>query len=302
MTAEGQEPLKLSIVVLAWDQMTHTRRCVASIRNHTSVEYELIIVDNGSMPPARAFAEQAADRVVLNPTNLGFAAGMNAGLAVATAPAVAFVTNDTVLPEGWAPRLLATLRSGQHVGIVSPAVVTTATSSGPVWPTDQSEADLQPRVLSPFEPAPAAIVWLMDRAVATELGGFDPRYFASGEDLDLAFKIWVNELDIVLDPAVVVGHVGRGTAEEKLPDWRATWQAGAELFLKSWDEPVDIPRLAAVDPARFERNLAIAASTAGWMSRYSRLRHSPPKRRWLAKLLRPRSNFTRSRRWPQPAR
>ena len=38
----------LSIVVLAWDNLPYTRGFVESVRQHTDVPYELIIVDNGS--------------------------------------------------------------------------------------------------------------------------------------------------------------------------------------------------------------------------------------------------------------
>ena len=39
---------ELSVVVLAWDNLPYTQQFVESVRRHTDVPYELIIVDNGS--------------------------------------------------------------------------------------------------------------------------------------------------------------------------------------------------------------------------------------------------------------
>lgn len=263
---------ELSVVVLAWDQVHHTRACVESIRAHTDADYELILVDNGSGEEGRAYAARAADIAILNDRNLGYSGGMNAGLDAARAPAIAFVNNDTVLPCGWASSLLSTLWSDDDVGIVA-AAVTAARNRRSV----QSTPGTTTEVLNPFEEVPAAVVWVMRTAVARALHGFDLRYFpAAGEDLDLAFKVWVNDLDVVLDRRVLVEHVGKGTAAAQLPNWRATWRANGDRFIRRWvDIPEDVPRLHHVEAHRFERNLRVAAAAAGWMQRYfaARERH-----------------------------
>ena len=40
--------LTISIITLSWDNLDYTKAFVKSIRENTSVPYELIIVDNGS--------------------------------------------------------------------------------------------------------------------------------------------------------------------------------------------------------------------------------------------------------------
>jgi len=66
----------LSVVVLAWDNLHHTRAFVDSVRANTDVSYELIVIDNGSQPAASDYAKAVADRAVLNSENRGFAPGM----------------------------------------------------------------------------------------------------------------------------------------------------------------------------------------------------------------------------------
>ncbi len=73
---------------------------------------------------------------------------------------------------------------------------------------------------------------------------------ASGEDVDLAFKVWVNDLDIVYDQRVLVDHVGKGSAS-RLDDWQGLWAKNRQHFLDKWMGDGEVPRLASCDPERF---------------------------------------------------
>ena len=264
---------EVSVVVLAWDNLLYSQQFVESVRRNTDVGYELVIVDNGSEWEAANYARAAADRVVLNPSNLGFSHGMNQGLEVARGRYVAFCNNDTVLPAGWASRLVETARAHPNAAIVVPAV-TNARNDVNV----RSEAGDDVEVLAPFSAPPAAIVYVMPTARVRELGAWEEEYeIASGEDVDLAFKVWANDLDIVYDQRVLVQHVGKGSAS-RLDDWQSLWARNRRHFLDKWRGDTPVPRLASCDPARFARNREIAKAAAGWMDRYFSARDREDKR------------------------
>jgi GT2 family glycosyltransferase len=257
----------LSVVVLAWDNLDLTKEFVDSVRRNTDVTYELIIVDNGSQPVAAAFAEAAADRAVLNHENLGFARGMNQGLEAARGELIAFCNNDTVVPAAWASRLIETLRAFPNAGIVVPAITT---ASNPV--TVRSQAGTAVDVLEPFSAPPAGVVYLMRVDTMQALGRWEDEFaIASGEDVDLCFKVWVNDLDIVFDERVLVDHVGHATGS-KLDDSQELWAVNRRRFLAKWMGPTDPPRLSSCDPDRFARNRATARAVAGWMEKYFTIR------------------------------
>ena len=264
----GSAPV-LSVVVLQWDQMHLTQRCVDSIRYHTDVPYELIIVDNGSGWDARSYAQQAADRFLGNVTNLGFGVGMNQGLSEARGEWVALVNNDTVLPEGWASTLLDAAGTTDAAGIVCPAV----TAAGNPRSIRTEPGDLV-ETLFPFERTPSAVLWLMPTATARALGGFGEEYpIASAEDLDLAYKVWTNGLDILLDQRVLIDHVGHGTSDVKLDDRRRLWAANRERFLDKWEDiGSEIPRIGLLDETSFNRSRAAAAGAAANLRREFELR------------------------------
>ncbi len=256
----------LSIVVLAWDQLDFTERCVASIRAGTSgVDYELIIVDNGSAPEAVARAEQLADRAVLNGENLGFARGMNAGLATAEGKYIAFANNDTVLPPGWAVSLLAVFDSHPRAGIVAPAVTA---AGNPI--TVRKQPGTRVIALPPFTELPSGVVYVMRTEVIRQLGGWYTGYpIAMAEDLDLCFSVWTNDLDFVLDERVLVDHVSQGTMAEKLDRPWELMRSNLERFLDRWDSGgADPTRLESCPPDVFARNRQSAAAAATWMRRY----------------------------------
>jgi GT2 family glycosyltransferase len=259
--------LDLSVVVLAWNNLSHTKRFVESVRTHTDVPYELVIVDNGSEPEAAAFAAAAADGAVMNRENLGFAKGMNQGLAAASGEFVAFCNNDTVLPPQWASRLLETAREHSRAAIVVPAITT---ASNPA--TVRSQPGERVEILDPFSAPPPAVIYVMRRSLVHDLGRWEEEYeVASGEDVDLCFKVWVNDCDIVFDQRVLVEHVGHATGA-KLTDSRALWARNRRRFLAKWRGPTDPPRLPTCDADRFARNRATARAVAGWMDQYFTLR------------------------------
>jgi GT2 family glycosyltransferase len=257
---------ELSIVVLAWEQLDHTKRCVASLRAHTDVPYELIIVDNGSAAEAAAWAKEAADVAVLNATNLGFGRGMNTGLAAASGKAVAFVNNDTVMPDYWSSRLLETLRSpNRSAGIVVPAVTNAGNRS--TVRSEPSEA-IGPTV--PFRDLPSGVVYVMDTTLMRSLGGFNELYpIASAEDLDLLFTVWSNGLEVVLDERVLVDHVGSATADTQLEGKGRLWRENRKLFVDRWADiaDADVPRLAGVSDELRASRLEQARIAATWMRR-----------------------------------
>jgi GT2 family glycosyltransferase len=268
----------LSIVVLAWDNLRYTQLFVESVRQHTHVPFELVIVDNGSAWEAASYAAAAADTAVLNDRNLGFATGMNQGLAAARGGYVAFCNNDTILPAGWADRLLETASAHPNAGIVVPALTQARNDV-----TVRSKPGTAVEVLAPFSAPPAAVVYVMPADVVRNLGAWGEEYeIASGEDVDLAFKVWTNELDIVYDQRVLVQHIGKGSAS-RLDDWRGLWQRNRRRFLDKWMSDAQTPRLATCPPERFDRNRAIARATAQWMDRYFTTRDKLPKPGLLAR-------------------
>lgn len=110
----------ISIVIPAFNQLAYTRQCLASILENTEGDYRLILVDNGSTEPLLDFFRAIPGAVALrSDTNLGFAGGVNLGLAAAEGHVV-LLNNDTLVPRGWLSGLCAALESSSDIGMTGP--------------------------------------------------------------------------------------------------------------------------------------------------------------------------------------
>lgn len=268
----------LSVVVLNWNRRDLTEPCVDSIRDTTDVDYELIVVDNGSDDPTPAWIESIADTPVLNPANLGFAAGMNSGLAVATGEFVAFVNNDTVFPAQWASRLIDTFGANPDAGIVLPAV----TAAGNPFSVRNEPGDKTVTAV-PFRELPSGVVYLARTKDMRQLGGWDERYrLASREDIDLLFMMWANCRTVVLDERVLVEHVSSATVKGQLEDQKQLWRENWDRFVDKWTEGADISLLDDVDETERTIRLREAQTAAFWMKRWmeERQRFYAKNREW----------------------
>ena len=75
----------ISVVVVNWNRRELLRRSVASIWSQEGVNFEVIVVDNGSTDGSPEMLEQEfpSARVIRNRDNCGFCAANNQGIAAA---------------------------------------------------------------------------------------------------------------------------------------------------------------------------------------------------------------------------
>jgi GT2 family glycosyltransferase len=252
----------LSVIVLAWNQVDLTERCLNSIRSGTTGPYELIVVDNGSEDATRDLAAELADKTVVNESNLGFAAGHNRGLEVATGSLVAFANNDTVFPAGWDGPLVDDFDQRPAAGIVLPAVTA---AGNPVSVRAEPGETVEP--LLPFGEFPSGVVYLLRTEQMRRLGGWNEQYRpASAEDLDLAFTVWAHGLDVILDTRTLIEHQSQASMRN-LPDLPQLYRRNLEQFLDRWDRGPDGPLLDTVDEPGYLANLGRARTAVRWIRR-----------------------------------
>ncbi len=118
---------KVSVIVLVYNGLELTRRCLESIEAHSHYpDLELVVVDNASPEPGvRDFLVEFARtrpwvRLVLNEQNLGFSGGNNAGLRVASGEHLVLLNNDTQVTRGWIADMLRHFRRDPSIGLLGP--------------------------------------------------------------------------------------------------------------------------------------------------------------------------------------
>jgi GT2 family glycosyltransferase/glycosyltransferase involved in cell wall biosynthesis len=117
---------KISVIVLTYNNLDLTKTCLDSLlRWNDYPALEIIVVDNASNDDTPAYltalhAQHPEIKVILNADNVGFAAGNNVGLKVATGDYVAMLNNDTVVTPGWALTLARHLQANPDIGLIGP--------------------------------------------------------------------------------------------------------------------------------------------------------------------------------------
>lgn len=113
----------VSVVVVLYDSAAELAGCLASIREEVGSGWaEAILVDNASPDDSAALARRALPgaRLVELPENHGFAAGVNAGLALAGGRYVLVLNPDVVVPEDGLRDLVAWMDSHPEIAAASP--------------------------------------------------------------------------------------------------------------------------------------------------------------------------------------
>ncbi|MES2785088.1 MAG: glycosyltransferase [Pseudomonadota bacterium] len=117
---------KVSLIVLCYNNLELTKACVDSVERHSLwPNLELILVDNASSDGTPQWLTGYAKsrpwvKLVLNQKNLGFAAGNNVGLEVATGDYLIMLNNDTEVSPGWIHGLHRHFVSDPGLGMVGP--------------------------------------------------------------------------------------------------------------------------------------------------------------------------------------
>jgi len=98
-------PSLVSYIVVNYNGKQFLADCFKSIAQHTSIPYEIILVDNASTDGSVQFIEDNFPQVTLikNEDNLGFTGGNNIGAKVAQGDFFLLLNNDTKLLSDIAP-------------------------------------------------------------------------------------------------------------------------------------------------------------------------------------------------------
>jgi N-acetylglucosaminyl-diphospho-decaprenol L-rhamnosyltransferase len=209
----------IAVVIVTFDSARHIGPTLRALEEQLEDGDELVVVDNasrdGTATAARAASSRA--RVMERKANLGFADGCHAGAAATAASLLVFLNPDAEPAPGCldALRLAAAQQPGWGawqalVTMEHGAAINTAGNVthflGMGWAgrcgRPVAEAPTRPEEVSFASGAALAV----RREAWEALGGFEPRYFMYGEDLDLCLRLRLSGWGVGIAPAARVEH------------------------------------------------------------------------------------------------
>jgi GT2 family glycosyltransferase len=230
MLEENADRQSLSVVIVNWNAKSELSQCLRSLEQQTDLRFEVIVVDNGSTDGSLELLREQFPSVLTLATgsNLGFAEGVNRGLASARGRWIATLNNDSVADPHWIEQLrAAAAKAGAEVGMLQSHMVfrdepDRINSTGMLLFPDATAADRG------FGQAAADSVWSEEifcptagaaayrRAMLDEValvsGTFDRDFFMYFEDADLGWRCRLAGWSARYVREAVVRHAFQGSS------------------------------------------------------------------------------------------
>ncbi len=230
------------VLVLNWNGWSDTLACLESLRHLRYPSARIVVIDNGSTDDSLARLSEAvaseaslACEILALSSNVGFAGGMNRGIAHALAAGAEYVfllNNDTLVAPDVFERLLAAAQAFPDAGLIGCELRYEGSETAPGyaligfdwWRGYTRTWDVPPGGQEPVAvdvvSGCAVLVW---RALIDRIGVMDDRYFLYFEDVDWAVRARrAGYTCLVVRGAVVWHRTARSTrGDQRAPRWTA---------------------------------------------------------------------------------
>jgi GT2 family glycosyltransferase len=274
LPVDSEPAARASVVIPNWNGRRWLPGCLDSITRQQLAPDEVIVVDNGSTDGSLEYLRAVHDTVSVLELgrNTGFAHAVNRGLQAARGELVALVNTDVVLDSDWLRRMAGALSDDPGAASIACKMLELGNpgfvyDAGDVLRRDGA-CDQRGRFGrddgrwdTPGEVFGAcAGAALYRRSALNAVGGFDERYFAYLEDVDLALRLALAGWACRYEPVVAL-HAGEASSRA-LPGGhqalvtRNTVVLVATFFPVRWLALVGYRQLAWAWHAGRERRLA----------------------------------------------
>lgn len=220
----------VSVIILAYNHAAYTRNCLHSLLDTRPLDFEIIVVDNGStdntpeiLTKAQTTAQaQGVDLRILSPgRNLGCSTARNLAVDKSSGEEIIFLDNDTTFPDHqWIEKLKHILHTQNNAAIVGPKLCypfddqriqcagVGISQTGRVLFRGRGEPNNAPR-FNQLEEVQCLIsaCWIFRRSLYDEIGGLDEIYNPiQFEDFDLCYRARSKGHTVWYTPDPIVHH------------------------------------------------------------------------------------------------
>lgn len=242
---------EISICIVTYKARDYLRECLRSIEDNTlRVQYEVIVVDNGSQDGTIEFLEEEYPTVgiVRNEVNAGFTRPMNQALKISSGRCLLQLNPDTeVLPDAL-DKLVSFMDENPEVGICGPkvlnrdqtlqkscrrgesrpwAVLSHFLGLAKLFPDKKIFGEYHLTYIDEEEVHQVAGVagscMLIRRDVIDHIGYLDERFFAYQEDADFCFRARESGWKIYYYPKAQIIHYG-GQGGSRVHPYRSIYE------------------------------------------------------------------------------
>lgn len=206
---------RISVVVCTHNGARTLPECLERLKDLCYPSYETIVIDDGSTDGSGDLARSYGVKVI-ETSHRGLSFARNAGIDAATGEIVAFLDDDAYPDHDWLHYVAASLREGSNAGIGGPnipppedSLVAECVAAAPGAPIHVLISDREAEHLPGCNMA-------FRTAALRRVGGFDERFRAAGDDVDLCWRLQDAGETLGFSAGAVVTHRRRDTVRRYL--------------------------------------------------------------------------------------
>ena len=227
----------IAVAILNWNGLHHLKEFLPSVVIN-SAEANIYLIDNGSTDNAVEWVKQTYPvvSIVALDANYGFCEGYNKGLSSLSEEFFILLNSDVEVTAGWLIPLQQLLTSNANIAACQPKLLDYKNKTafeyagGAGGFIDYLGVPFcKGRILQSLEEdkgqynTPMPIHWASGAAIMIrsslfkQVGGFDSRFFAHMEEIDLCWRLRIMGFQIYSCPQSIVYHLGGGTLNKSNP-------------------------------------------------------------------------------------
>jgi GT2 family glycosyltransferase len=207
---------QISIVVCAYNAESTIRECLDGVRHLDYPDFEVIVVNDGSTDATADLVRGYPVRMI-STENRGLSSARNTGLDAANGEIVAYLDSDAYPDPQWLRYLANVFATTDVVAVGGPnlpppgdGAIAECVARAPGGPTHVLLSD------TVAEHIPGCNMAFRAGALR-EIDGFDPRFRAAGDDVDVCWRLQERGGSLGFSPAAQVWHHRRNSV-------RAYWR------------------------------------------------------------------------------
>lgn len=201
-TMQVDEFPTVTVIVLAYNGGEDLIYCVSSLRKSVYPNLQILVVDNASADGSveKLRKKFPGVKVIVNQSNLGYAAGNNIGIMRSSDEFVVLVNQDAMVSPDWLGHLINAAKKHKDGAFFQPKIL--LSSNKPIIDSAGNETHLLgfgfPRGLGEIDRGQyesfrvlghvSGSCLLIRRAALSTIGLLDPFYFIYNEDTDLCWR------------------------------------------------------------------------------------------------------------------
>lgn len=229
---------KAIVIILNYNGLLHLQTYLPEIIEHTPDSIPIYLADNASKDDSVRWVKEHFPRVFhfQNKQNFGYAGGYNLAINALEAEYVILLNSDLKVEADYADFLIEAIDASPTVAAVQPKVLSIVEPQnfeyagaaggwidalgfpfcrGRILDTIESDEHQYDQNTRIFWASGAACIFR--RNAFLEVGGFDGRFFAHQEEIDLCYRLQLAGYEVHFEHRSVVHHLGGGTLQYDSP-------------------------------------------------------------------------------------